>query len=45
MCVVGSCGVKGTGKVRYLQYCFLHETDLWPEAIWQSWKWQLIGMS
>jgi len=24
---------------------FLHETNSWPKALWQSPKWQLIGMS
>jgi len=33
------------GKVQYLLYRFLLETNSWPEALWWSRKWQLNAMS
>jgi len=42
---IESLSVKGNAKVQYSIQRFLHETNSWPEAFWQSRKWQLIGMS
>jgi len=40
-----SCNLKVKVKVGYLLERCLHELDSLPEALLQSWKWQLIGKS
>ena len=44
LCVVIETECK-KAKVQYLLERFLHESDSRPEALLQSRKWQLIGMS